>query len=108
MVKTKVIASFKMSTYIVYMVELDGKVYLGCTSHSLEARGEDLRERPVFWLKDCAGLTQAQLTPLFGRRVDLQTALRLEAAFTPELWQKQPSLVKGVHGAFCTWVTPGV
>jgi hypothetical protein len=97
--KTKVVAPFNMSTHMVYKAELEGKVYFGCTTRSLQARGEDLRLRPVFWLRDCADVGQVQLTPMFHRRVDLQTALRLEAAFTAELWQKHPSLVRG--GPWC-------
>ena len=83
---------------LVYTARTHAKTYIGATSHSLDVRTENLIARPVHWLKD-QDLKSLVVEPLFVQRVNIETALALEAAFTALEWSLAPDRVRG--GPFC-------
>ncbi len=83
---------------IVYKARTPKKIYIGVTSRTLDARQEDLVARPVHWLQG-EDLKRLCLEAMFSQRVDMQTALTLEAAFTALEWSSAQNVVRG--GPFC-------
>eukprot|EP00973_Karenia_brevis_P062526 8694462-Karenia_brevis.AAC.1 len=68
-----------------YLAQLPGKVYYGLTGQTLEARCDKMVQKPVLFLRGHPNLSGLQLQPL-GGRVDLETGLALEAAYTAKAW----------------------
>ena len=81
-----------------YLAQLPGKTYYGLTGHTLEARRDKMMLKPVSVLKGHPSLSALQLQPL-GRRVDLETGLALEAAYTAMAWVSNQDEVRG--GPWC-------
>ena len=84
---------------MVYLGELAGKIYFGCSGKELADRCALMRSRPVLWLRGCRGLSKLTLEPQLGRRVSLETGLALEAAMTATAWLEDPGRVRG--GPWC-------
>jgi hypothetical protein len=91
--------SVRMVLFQLYMAELPGKVYIGCTGFDLADRCERMQKEPVWWLRGHPQLRRLRLKPLLGRRVGLETCLALEVAATALAWVKEPALVRG--GPWC-------
>jgi hypothetical protein len=75
---------------MLYKGKLSGKVYIGCTKLPLQERLQNMKTKPVSWLRGHKDLQKLRLTHLCDRRVPEAKALALEAAFTAEQWQGNP------------------
>jgi len=88
-----------MASFMVYEGDLGDKRYLGLTGLELEDRCDNMKARPVLWLRGHRRLKTLQLVPLLGRRVAWKLGLAIEAARTAAAGEEQPEVVRG--GPWC-------
>jgi hypothetical protein len=98
-------AMWANASCMLYKGKLSGKVYIGCTKLPLQERLQNMKTKPVSWLRGHKDLQKLRLTHLCDRRVPEAKALALEAAFTAEQWQGNPGEVRG--GPYCLARLPG-
>jgi hypothetical protein len=91
-------AKANTARFQLYKAVLEGRTYFGCTGLELPQRCENMKLRPVLWLKGHPGLGRLVLEPL-GRRVTLEKCLALEAAATALAWEDDEAVVRG--GPWC-------